>query len=91
MDQARDQNSIAEPGLVAEEKERKEGNQTFFFTNSDADEVEAVTDVKKSRKVNYQIHGKICTKTQSTEFTCPRRMNEFWHTASTPSVRTSLC
>ena len=27
-----------------------------FFTNSDADEVEAITDVKKSRKVNYKIH-----------------------------------
>ena len=29
-------------------------------------------------------------KMQSTEFTCPRRRNEFWQTASTPSLRTSL-
>ena len=28
---------------------------------------------------------------QSTEFTCPRRRNEFWQTASKPSLRTSLC
>ena len=56
VDQARDQYSIAEAGLMAEEKERNEGNQTIFFTNSDADEAEAITDIKKPRKVNYQIH-----------------------------------
>ena len=28
---------------------------------------------------------------QSTEFSCPRRRNEFWQTASTPSLRVSLC
>ena len=43
--QARDQYSIAEAGLVAGGKERKEGMQTIFFTpldpfNSDADEAE---------------------------------------------------
>ena len=54
--QARDQYSIAETGLVAEEKERKEGNHTIFSTNSDADEAEAITDIKKPRKVNHQIH-----------------------------------
>ena len=41
-------------------KERKEGRQTIFFTpldpfNSDADEAEPITDIKK-RKVHYQIH-----------------------------------
>ena len=53
VDQARDQNSIAQAGLVAEEKERKEGQQTIFFTNRDAEEVQAI---KKSRKVRCQIH-----------------------------------
>ena len=57
MDQARDQHFIAQAGLVAEEKERKEGLQTIFFTNRDAEEeVQAITDVKKSKKVNCQIH-----------------------------------
>ena len=60
MDRARDQTSVAEAGLVAQEKERKEGRHTISFTpldpfNSDADETEAVTDIKKPRKVNYQI------------------------------------
>ena len=39
-----------------QKKERKEGYQTIFFTNSDADEAEAIADVKKPRKVNDQIH-----------------------------------
>ena len=56
VDQARDRYSIAEAGSVAEEKERKEGNQTIFFTNGDADDVEATTDIKKSKKVNDHIH-----------------------------------
>ena len=55
-DQARDQYSIAKAGLVTEGKERKEENQTIFFTINDADEAEAVTDIKKPRKVNHQIH-----------------------------------
>ena len=38
------------------EKERKEGNHTIFFTNSNAGEAEAIANVKKQRKVNYQIH-----------------------------------
>ena len=55
---ARDQYSIAEVGLVAG---GKQGRQTIFFTpldpfNSDADEAESVTDIKKPRKVHYQIH-----------------------------------
>ena len=42
-------------------KERKEGRQTIFFTplgpfNSDADEAELITDIKKPRKVHYHIH-----------------------------------
>ena len=58
---ARDQYSIAEIGLVAGGKERKEGRQTIFFTlldpfNSDADEAESITDTTKPRKVQYQIH-----------------------------------
>ena len=55
-DQARDQYSIAEVGLVTEGKERKEENQTIFLPSSNADEAEAITDLKKLRKVNYQIH-----------------------------------
>ena len=51
---ARDQYFIAEAGLVAGEKERKEGRQTIFFTpldpfNSDADEAESSTD-KETKK-----------------------------------------
>ena len=61
LGRARDQYSIAEAGLVAGGKERKEGRQTIFFTpldpfNSDADEAESITDIKKPRKVQYQIH-----------------------------------
>ena len=57
---ARDQYSIAEIGLVAGGKERKEGRQTIFFTpldpfNSDTDEADSITDFKKPRKVQYQI------------------------------------
>ena len=58
---ARDQYSAAEAGLVAGGKEREGGRQTFFFTpldlfNSDAVEAELSTDIKKPRKVQYQIH-----------------------------------
>ena len=58
---ARDQYSIAEAGLVAGGKEREEGRQTIFFIpldpfNIDADEAELITDIKKPRKVHYQIH-----------------------------------
>ena len=58
---ARDQYTIAEAGLVAGGKERKEGRQTIFFTpldsfNSDADEAESITDFRKPRKVHCQIH-----------------------------------
>ena len=55
-DQARDQHYVAKAGLVTEEKERKEENQPIFFANRNTDEVEATTDVKKPRKVNYQIY-----------------------------------
>ena len=56
---ARDQYSIAEIGLVAGGKERKEGRQTIFFSpldpfNSDANESDSITDLKKPRKVKYQ-------------------------------------
>ena len=58
---ARDQYSIAEIGLLAGGKERKEGRQTIFFApldpfNSDADEAEAIADTATPRKVKYQIH-----------------------------------
>ena len=61
---ARDQYSIAEAGLVAGGKERKEGRQTIFFTpldpfNSDAGEAELITDIKKPRKVQYQFHWRL--------------------------------
>ena len=80
VDQARDQYSIAKAGLVAEE-ERKKGNQTILFTNSDAD--------SRGRWIIKFIED--LNKMQSTEFYCPRRKNEFWQTASTPSLCTSLC
>ena len=58
---ARDQCSVAEAGLVAGGEERKEGRQTIFFTpldpfNSDAVDAEITADLKKPRKVKYQIH-----------------------------------
>ena len=58
---ARDHCSIAEIGLVAGGKERKEGRQTILFTpldpfNSDADEAESMTDTTNPRKVQCQIH-----------------------------------
>ena len=57
----RDQCSIADAGPVAGGKERKEGRQTIFFTpldslNSDVNEAELITDIKKPRKVHNQIH-----------------------------------
>ena len=59
---ARDQYSIAEVGLVAGGKEGKEGRQTIFFTpldpfNSDADEAESITDIKKPRKCIIKFIG----------------------------------
>ena len=61
MGRARDQYSIAEDEEVAGRKERKEGRQAIFFTpldlfNSNADEAEPITDIKKPRKVQYQLH-----------------------------------
>ena len=69
VDRARDQYSVAEAGLVARGKERKEGvhtlvqkegkhfsSQLLICFNNDASEAEAVTDIKKPRKVNDQIH-----------------------------------
>ena len=61
---ARDRCSIAELGLVAGGKERKEGRQTIFFTlldpfNSDANEADSITDLKKPRKVKYQSHWRL--------------------------------
>ena len=58
---ARDQYSVAETGLVAGGKERKEGRQTIFFTpldpfSSDADEAEVMTEIKKPWNVHYHIH-----------------------------------
>ena len=52
---ARDQYSVAEIGLVARGKERKEGRQKIFFTpldpfNSDAGDAESITDTTKPRK-----------------------------------------
>ena len=49
---------------MAGRKERKEGKQAIFFTpldpfNSDADEAEPITDIKKPRKVQYQIHWRL--------------------------------
>ena len=57
MDQARDQYSIVEAALATEEKGRKE-HHTIFFTSSDTDKTEAITDLKKPRKVKYQIHSR---------------------------------
>ena len=50
---------IAEIGLVAGGKERKEGRQTIFFIpldpfNGDANEADSITDLKTPRKVKYQ-------------------------------------
>ena len=60
---ARERCSIAEIGVVAGRKGRKDGRQTIFFTpldpfNSDADEVESCTDTTKPRKVEHQIHSR---------------------------------
>ena len=57
----RDPYSIAEAGLMAGGKEHKEGKQTLFFTphdpfNSYASEMEAIAEIKKPKKIHYQIH-----------------------------------
>ena len=80
MDHAREKFSVAEAGLVAEEREREEGKHAIFFSNSNAGEAEAFIGVKKPRGVNYQIHWKFDFKMQSIELICPRRKNEFWQT-----------
>ena len=59
MDSLDDSYSLTEIGLVAGGKERKDGRQTIFFTpldpfNSDANETDPITDLKKPRKVKYQ-------------------------------------
>ena len=86
---ARDQYSLAEAGLVAGGKNEKGGRQTIFFTphdpfNSDADEAESMTDVKKPRKVHYQIHW---TPEQDAVYwihlsTAQDAGLEFWQTGS---------
>ena len=76
--------------------ERKEGRQTIFFTrldplNSDANEAESITDIKKPRKVHYQIHSEqdaVCWIHLSTAQDVGL---EFWQTGSKPLLRTSLC
>ena len=88
---ARDQYSIAEAGLVAGGKERKEGRRTVFFTplypfNSDANEAESITDIKKTRKD--------MNKMQCTGFTCPQHktlVQNFGRQVLMPLLRTSLC
>ena len=87
--QARDQYSIAEIGLVTGGKDRKEGKQTIFFTpldpfNSDTDEAELCTDIKKPRKVHHQIHWR---PEQDAVYwihlsTAQDAGLEFWQTAS---------
>ena len=89
LDRARDQYSIAEAGFVAGGKERKEGRQTIFFTpldpfNRDADKAELITDIKKPRKVLYQIH---CRHEQDAVdwihlSTAQDAGREFWQTGS---------
>ena len=89
VDQARDQYSIAKAGLVTGEKERKEENHTIFSPTT-----------MQTKQKNLQIsrsRGRWIIKfiedlnqVQSTEFYCPWRRNEFWQTASTPSLSTSL-
>ena len=90
---ARDQYSIAEAGLAAGGKERKEGRQTIFFTpldpfDSDASEAELITDIKKPRKVHYQIHWR---PEQDAVYwvhlsTAQDAGLEFWQTGSNPII-----
>ena len=87
---ARDQYSIAEIGLVAGGKERKEGRQTIFFTapdpfNSDADEAESITDITPPKQVQYHIHwrleqdaGVLASFVQSTRGWSRILANRFW-------------
>ena len=92
MGRARNQYSIAEPGLVAGEKERK-GGQTIFFTpldrfNSDASDAEVVPDIKKPRKLHYQIHWR---SVQDAVYwihlsTAQDAGLEFWQTASNATI-----
>ena len=71
-------------------KEDNFSSQLLICFNNDANEAEVVTDIKKPRKVNKKFFEDL-SKTQSTQFTCPQRKNEFWHTESKPSLRTSPC
>ena len=82
---ARDQYSIAEIGLVAGGKERKEGRPTIFFTlldlfNRDADEAELITDIKKPRKVQHQVHWR--PEQEAVYWIHLSTALEFWQTGS---------
>ena len=86
---ARDQYSMAEAGLVAGGKEREEGRQTIFFApldpfNSDANEAESITDIKKPRKVHYQIRWRSEQDAMYWIylFTAQDAGLEFWQTGS---------
>ena len=87
VDRARDQCSNAEGGLVAEEKENEERRQTFSsqllvlfqqrYQQSRSSNRHQETEEGENIKFIEDL-----SKTQSTEFTCPQRRNEFWQTAT---------
>ena len=80
----RDQYSVGKADMVTEGKERQEENHTIFVTNNDADKAEAITDPKNRGR--WLI--KFMNKMKNTEFSCPRRRNEFWETVC--SINTYL-
>ena len=64
------------------------GECTICHDNN-ASEAVVITDTKKSRNVNHQIHWRP-EQNAKDWITCPRRRNEFWQTKCKPSLCTSL-
>ena len=95
VDRARNQNSVAEGGLVAEEKIMKKEDNHFLHNSWF---VSTTMPSKQKWLQMFRNWGRWIikfiedlSKTQSTEFTCPQRKTEFWQTESKPSLRISPC
>ena len=105
MDRARNHYSVAEAGIeivlwiyTLVQKEDKHflysGREVYNLSRQQCQRSssnykhEEIEEGESSNSLTTWLKCKVLM--QSTEFTCPQRRNEFWHTASTPSLCTSL-
>ena len=61
-----------------------------FCLDNNASEAEVITDTKKSRKVNHQVHWRTEQNGKELNLLVRNARNEFWQTASKPSLCNSL-